>query len=159
MDYFEYDFPISRPDAVLASVITDKGYITLPEEFLADTDFQADEADAVLTNSWKKGVLTVYTKDFFKEVEGQLAVLNKMNPRIRMLHRMIICEACDTKMKNGRIDVDPELCDRLGFDLDKAEPDGFPVMLLKYKEKIWIATLSAYEEIEKKLQEQDNETP
>ena len=159
MDYFEYDFPINRPDAVLDSVITDKGYITLPEEFIADTDFQADEVDAVMTNSWKKGVLTVYTKDFFKEVESQLTGLNQMIPRTRMLCRLIIGEACETKMKKGRIDVNPEFCSRLGFDLDKAEQGGFPVKILKYKERIWIATLPAYEEIEKKLQEQDNETP
>ena len=160
MDYFEYDFPINRPDAVLDSVITDKGYITLPEEFIADTDFQADEVDAVMTNSWKKGVLTVYTKDFFKEVESQLTGLNQMIPRTRMLRRMIIGEACYKRIdKEGRIDVDAEFCSRLGFDLDKAEMDSFPVKILKYKDKIWIATLPAYEEIEKKLQEQDNETP
>ena len=160
MDCFEYDFPISRPDAVLASVITDKGYITLPEECFTDTDFAGDGDDVILTSSWIEGVLTVYTKSVFEQVQEQLSSLNLLNPKMRMLHRMIVGEACYKRIdKEGRIDVDAEFCNRLGFDLDKAEPNGFPVMLLKYKDKIWIATLPAYEEIERKLQEQDNETP
>ena len=160
MDYYEYRFPVYRPDAVFSAVITAKGYLTLPEECFTDTDFVGDGDDVILTSSWIEGVLTVYTKAFFEQVDEQLGHLNQLDFNVRRLRRMIIGEACYKRIdKEGRIDVDAEFCSRLGFDLDKAEQGGFPVKILKYKDKIWIATLPAYEEIEKKLQEQDNETP
>ena len=145
-DYdFCYEFPEHEPLAVFSSVITRDGDLVLPPDCLTDV-FQTENfpVPAVLTYSWKKGFLSLYPAETFEQIVEEFQQLNKLNPKVRLLYRMIVIEAVPLEIsKESGITVIPEQMERLGFDPDK-ESGPFPVTLLKHEHKIEIVSSAAY---------------
>jgi len=70
--------------------------------------------EVFVTNSLDKGYLAVYSKTRFEEVTAEISKLNKLNPGIRILEKMIIMEAADVTVDSqGRITVSSELWERI----------------------------------------------
>lgn len=139
------EFLEHEPLAVYSAVITRDGKLVFPPECLTDV-FQIESAPvtAVLTNSLKKGFLSLYPSDKFDEIIEEIRCLNIMNPKVRRLERLIISEAVPLEIsKENGMEVDPEQMERLGFDPDK-ETGPFPVTLLKHENKIEIVPSSVY---------------
>ena len=97
----------------------------------------------------------LYTMDRYEELTNYLDALNNLDASIRMLKRCLISEAMKIETdKSRRIFVEDCFLDRLGFDDANEDGSSFPVKILKYPSRLWIASLPSYEKILKKLQEQ-----
>lgn len=139
---------IDEPDAVFAAVIDEKGYLKLPETIEL-------EPEMILTNFVEDGVLLLYTMDYFERLKDNLSKLNNLNPSVRLLERRILLEAVKVETdKSRRIFVEDYFLDTLRFDDANKDGSSFPVKILKYPSRLWIASLPSYEKILKKLQEQ-----
>lgn len=143
--YYDLALPEHEPLAVFSSVITRDGKLVLPPECLTDV-FQMESAPvtAFLTNSLKKGFLSLYPSDTFNKIEENFQQLNHLDPKVRRLRMLIIAEAIPLEIsKENGIEVIPLQMGRLGFDPDK-ETGPFPVTLLKHEHKIEIVSSAAY---------------
>ena len=70
--------------------------------------------EVFVTNSLDKGYLAVYSKTRFEEDSAEISGLNKLNPGIRILEKMIIMEAAEVTVDSqGRITVSSELWERI----------------------------------------------
>ena len=146
-DYFNM-IHIDEPDAVFEAVIDGKGYLKLPEPIEL-------EPEMILTNFVEDGVLMLYSTAGFEELQSRLDMLNNLDAGIRLLKRRILLEAVKVETdKSRRIFVEDCFLDRLGFDDANEDGSSFPVKILKYPSRLWIASLPSYEKILKKLQEQ-----
>ena len=69
--------------------------------------------EVVVTNSLDKGYLCVYSKARFDHIAEQIRKLNYLNPKVRIISRAIIGEACEVTVDSqGRIAVSAELWER-----------------------------------------------
>ena len=70
--------------------------------------------EVFVTNSLDKGYLCIYSRARFEGISEEFKALNKLNPKIRILERMIISEAAEVTVDSqGRIAVSAELWERI----------------------------------------------
>lgn len=97
--------------------------------------------EVFVTNSLDKGYLCVYSKARFEKISKEFEELNKLNPKIRILERMIILEAADVTVDSqGRIAVSSELLERIF-----AKP-GDEICVFDHADKLEICAKSFYDD-------------
>ncbi|MBE7070655.1 MAG: cell division/cell wall cluster transcriptional repressor MraZ [Ruminococcaceae bacterium] len=93
-----------------------------------------------VTNSLDKGYLCVYSKARFEKISEKIDALNKLNPKVRLLERMIVTEADEVTVDSqGRIAVSSELWERIN-----AKP-GDEICVFNNADKLEICTKSFYD--------------
>lgn len=151
MESFSYKFPRMQPDAVYTSVITKDGDLTLPEDCLSNKPISEDDS-FVLTNSLEDGIICLYSMQDFDDIRKNLDQLNSMDLNARRLKRRVVGEAVTVRINGRVINVLSEYLVRLGFDV--YNQTEFPVMLLKYRNRIEITSIAVYETIVEELKKQ-----
>lgn len=159
MESFSYKFPRMQPDAVYTSVITKDGDLTLPEECLSNKPISEDDS-FVLTNSLEDGIICLYSMQDFDDIRKNLDKLNSMDLNARRLKRRVVGEAVTVRINGRVINLLSEYLVKLGFDPDQEDGNNqtdFPVMLLKYLNRIEITSSAVYETIIEELQNQQQD--
>lgn len=159
MESFSYKFPRMQPDAVYTSVITKDGDLTLPEECLSNKPISEDDS-FVLTNSLEDGIICLYSMQDFDDIRKNLDKLNSMDLNARRLKRRVVGEAVTVRINGRVINVLSEYLVKLGFDPNQEARNNqtdFPVMLLKYLNRIEITSSAVYETIIEELQNQQQD--
>lgn len=162
MDNYSIKLPRVQPDSVYTAVITKDGELTLPEGCLTDKTESGNRSDSiVITNSLEDGIIWLYTLDAFDEVCANLAKLNSIDINARNIKRRIIGGAVTVSIDEKRhIRVTSEYMAKLGFVTiqDNAnDQNDFPIMILKYHNRIEITSIDAYKTITEELQKQQQE--
>lgn len=161
MESFSWKLPIYRPEEVYSSIITPKGGLTLPEECLTVEGLEDSSDSFVLTNSLQEGIICLYKKNDFDVVVSNIKLLNSMDSVVRSIRRRLIGEAMVIRIDNNRhIEMSYEHLARLGFEPSIAPDEnetGFPIMILKYPNRIEITSREVYEKILEELTRQEQE--
>ena len=136
----DLNLPPKQPEAVFSSVVTKDGFLTLPKECLTGVN----SGSLIITNSWEEGILCLYTPESFAVVRHGLESLNMIDPKARLLRRLIIASAEKIEVDTeGRIQIDPEFFKNLGFDPE--HDTSFSVVILKLENRIEIVSGASYE--------------
>lgn len=162
MDSFSIKLPRRQPESVYTSVLTKDGKLTLPEGCFTDKTGSENSTDSlVVTYSLEDGIICLYNLDDFDEICANLALLNSMDQNARRLKRRIIGYAENVSMdKKRQIKLQAEFMKTLGFETnpdDVKDETGFPIMLLKYPNRIEITSLAVYKTIIEELENQQQE--
>ena len=96
----------------------------------------------------------------FDDIRKNLDKLNSMDLNARRLKRRVVGEAVTVRINGRVINVLSEYLVKLGFDPNQEARNNqtdFPVMLLKYLNRIEITSSAVYETIIEELQNQQQD--
>ena len=154
MNSYSWKIPRYRPDAAYRAVLSKDGRITIPKECITDLIHARDNIVSwFLTNSLEEGILCLYTSEDFENVKEQLGRLNSMDINARNVKKWIIGEAVNIRLDSRRrIKIYSEHLMRLGIE-STSYSASFPVMVLKYPNRIEIMLNTVYERIQKEFRD------
>ena len=96
--------------------------------------------EVFVTNSLDKGYLCIYSRERFERISKEFDDLNKLNPKIRIIERMIISEAAEVTVDSqGRIAISSELLERIS-----AKP-GDEICVFDQADKLEVCAKSFYD--------------
>ena len=136
----------SEPYEAMYTAEITNGYLTLPVECLKDKN----SGSIIMSLSWKKGIVCLYTSESFEEVRHNLGQLNTIDPGSRMLKRRILGNAEEVNVIDGnKIHIKSDFLTELGFDpnQEKINLEQFTVVILKFSNAIEILSRSLFEEM------------